>query len=68
MKHNVGMLDRGIRILLGLALLAVFFRADGPARWVGLVGLVPLVTAAAGWCPLYGLLGLSTCPATHQHS
>ena len=66
MKHNVGMLDRGIRILVGLALLAVFFMADGPARWVGLVGLVPLGTAAAGWCPLYALLGLSTCPAQQQ--
>ena len=67
MKHNVGMLDRGIRILVGLALLAVFFLADGPARWIGLIGIVPLGTAAMGWCPLYAVFGLSTCPAG-QHS
>lgn len=67
MKHNVGMLDRGIRILVGLALLAVFFMADGPARWIGLIGIVPLGTAAMGWCPLYAVFGLSTCPAG-QHS
>jgi len=66
-KHNVGMLDRGIRILVGLALLAVFFMADGPARWIGLIGIVPLGTAAMGWCPLYAVFGLSTCPAG-QHS
>ena len=67
MKHNVGMLDRGIRILVGLALLAVFFMADGPARWIGLIGIVSLGTAAMGWCPLYAVFGLSTCPAG-QHS
>ena len=66
MKHNVGMLDRGIRILVGLALLAVFFMADGPARWIGLIGIVPLGTAAMGWCPLYAVFGLSTCPAGHH--
>jgi hypothetical protein len=60
------MLDRGVRIVLGLALLAVFFTASGPARWLGLVGLVPLVTAAAGYCPLYALLGISTCPVAES--
>ena len=59
MKRNVGSMDRGIRVIAGLAIVAagVYFKS-----WWGLVGLVPLLTATLGWCPLYQPLGLSTCP------
>ena len=62
MTRNVGTIDRVIRIVLGIALLAMVVIADAPWRWIGLVGIVPLLTALAGTCPLYSLLGLSTCP------
>jgi hypothetical protein len=63
---NIGSVDRVIRIVLGLALLSLLALAEGKARWWGLVGLVPLLTAFAGTCPLYGLLGVSTRSADHK--
>jgi len=63
LKPNVGSIDRLIRVALGLALLAFFFLGEGSLRWAGLIGLVPLITAVVGTCPLYALLGVSTCPA-----
>ena len=58
MKVNVGSLDRITRIVLGLAIIGagVYFES-----WFGLIGVVPLVTASLGWCPLYLPFGLSTC-------
>jgi len=61
MNENIGTIDRIVRVVVGLALLSLLFAIDGPARWVGLIGAVPLFTAAVGICPLYSLLGLSTC-------
>lgn len=63
MKANVGGIDRILRIVAGLALLTLFFTAEGTLKYVGLVGVVPLLTGLARFCPLYTLLGLSTCPA-----
>ncbi len=59
MKANVGGIDRILRIALGLALLgaAAYFKS----YW-GLIGLVPLLTGILSFCPLYPLIGLSTCP------
>jgi hypothetical protein len=57
---NEGTLDRSIRIVLGLALLSLTL--VGPKSMLGLIGIVPLVTGAVGFCPLYKVLGLSTCP------
>ena len=62
MTPNVGSADRMIRIVLGLALLSLLVVIEGNARWLGLIGLVPIVTAFVRWCPAYRLLGLSTCP------
>ena len=57
-RLNVGNLDRALRILIGLALiaLAVFGKIGA---W-GYIGIVPLLTGAVAMCPLYSLLGLST--------
>jgi hypothetical protein len=60
MKTNEGTLDRALRVGLGVALLALVF--VGPRSLWGLVGLVPLLTGLVGFCPLYRLLGISTCP------
>ena len=64
MRKNVGSIDRGIRALAGLALLAVFFTGTvaGTLGIISLVmGIVLIGTAAIGWCPPYSLLGISTC-------
>lgn len=62
-KTNVGGIDRVLRIVLGLALLAGFFlNADATYRWAYLIGVVPLLTGLMGSCPAYSLLGLNTCP------
>lgn len=59
-KNNVGNLDRIIRVAVGLGLLAIVF--VGPKTPFGWLGLMPLATAALGTCPLYSILGVSTCP------
>ena len=61
MKINEGGLDRGLRVLVGLGVLALAF--VGPKTPWAYIGLVPLLTGLVGYCPLYSLLGLNTCPA-----
>ena len=58
--RNEGALDRTLRVLLGLSLLALVF--VGPKTPWGWAGLVPLLTGAVGFCPLYRIVGLNTCP------
>lgn len=60
MKANVGGIDRALRIVLGLVLLSLV--VVGPKTLWGLVGLVPLATGLMRFCPVYPLLGISTCP------
>ena len=57
MNLNVGSADRVIRIVVGVAICAAGWYYHS---WWGLIGLVPIVTAAIGWCPAYLPLGLST--------
>jgi hypothetical protein len=61
MGTNIGAVDRVIRVVLGIGLLSLVF--IGPHTPWGWVGLIPLATAAIGWCPAYTLLGLKTCKA-----
>jgi len=61
MKANVGGIDKALRIIGGIVLLALFFVLEGNARWLGLIGLVPLLTGLIGWCPAYALIGVKTC-------
>ena len=56
---NVGPVDRFIRALIGTAALSLVF--FGPQTPWGYLGLIPLLTAAIGWCPLYSVLGINTC-------
>ena len=60
MKANVGGIDRILRALVGVALIAL--AATHVIGVWGYIGVVPLLTAAIGLCPAYTLLGLSTCP------
>lgn len=59
MPANVGNLDRLLRILVGLALIACVF--VGPHTPWGWVGLVPLLTGLVRFCPAYTLLGFNSC-------
>jgi uncharacterized membrane-anchored protein len=61
MNHNVGRVDRALRITAGVVLLSAVVFLNGDARWFGLIGLVPLLTGIVGNCPLYSLLGIDTC-------
>jgi hypothetical protein len=60
MKTNVGSIDRIARMLIGLLLITL--AAMGTIGMWGWIGIVPLATAAFSVCPLYSILGLSTCP------
>jgi Protein of unknown function (DUF2892) len=58
MECNVGNTDRNIRFILAIAIgaLGIYYQS-----WWGLIGLVPLLTGAFTFCPLYKLLGMNTC-------
>lgn len=61
MNKNVGSADKIFRIVVGLALIA--FAVFGPAtgyNWLGWIGIIPLLTAFVGICPLYSILGIKT--------
>lgn len=60
---NEGSLDRLVRIVIGLALVAVALGyMPGVAKNVwGWIGVIPLATGLIGWCPLYTVLGVNTC-------
>ena len=59
---NVGSTDKVIRYIIGVALLSVLFIIPGNLKFLGLIGLVPILTAAFNFCPLYAILGIKTCP------
>ena len=58
MKQNVGGIDRVLRIVVGLALVGWGVATQ---NWWGAIGIVPLFTAAIGWCPAYLPFGIKTC-------
>ena len=64
MTTNVGTADRLFRIILGVALICFAIPIGFPQtgwNWVGWIGVIPFLTALAGNCPAYSLLGISTC-------
>ena len=64
MTVNIGIVDRSIRAIVGVALLALV--VIGPGSLWGLIGLIPLATAAMGNCPAYSLIGISTCKTSNR--
>lgn len=60
MNANVGTLDRIVRIIIGLALISQVF--VGLHTLWGWIGVLPLATGLMGWCGLYTVLGIRTCP------
>lgn len=59
MQANVGGIDKTIRIIAGVVLVAL--AATGVIGWWGWLGVVPLLTGSLNFCPLYPLLGINTC-------
>ena len=62
MKINVGSADKVLRVVAGVVIIAcgIAFKS-----WWGVIGVIPLATAFVGFCPLYSLLGVSTCKVKH---
>ena len=65
MSANVGSIDRILRVIIGRVMIAyaipIGFSSTG-WNWVGWIGVIPLATAAFGFCPLYTIFGMNTCP------
>ncbi len=64
MSCNVGTVDRVIRVIVGVVLIGLAL--VGPKTPWGWIGVIPLVTGLIGYCPLYSLLGIRTCPAKQE--
>ena len=63
MNKNIGPLDRILRIILGIVLIAYALQLGMPAtgwNWVGWIGIIPILTALFSFCPLYRLIGVNT--------
>jgi len=58
MKANVGTIDKAVRAVLGIALIAWALMGGPVWAWIG---VIPLATAVFSWCPLYMLVGMNTC-------
>ena len=63
MKTNVGGIDKIIRILAGVALIACALMGGPVWAWIG---VVPLATGLLGWCPAYTLFGMNSCPLSKK--
>jgi hypothetical protein len=62
MQCNVGHpVDKTLRVLIGIGLLSLFYFLEGNLRWLGLIGIIPILTVVFGWCPGWALLGINTC-------
>lgn len=61
MRTNEGNVDRVLRVVVGAGVLSLAF--IGPQTSWAYLGVIPLLTGLVGYCPVYALFGISTCPA-----
>jgi Inner membrane protein YgaP-like, transmembrane domain len=62
MEKNVGHpVDKAARVIIGLVLLSLVVLLEGNLRWIGLIGIIPILTVIFGWCPGWAVLGINTC-------
>jgi hypothetical protein len=69
MAKNVGAMERGIRLLIGISLLglAFFHVVDGALAIVAYaVGAIALVTGLVQYCPAWSIFGINTCRMAHK--
>ena len=62
MKPNIGKVERIVRVVVGVGILALAF--VGPRTPWAYLGILPLLSGLVGWCPPYALLGISTVRST----
>ena len=68
MRHNVcSPVERSARVLIGLAFCSLLFLLEGPAAWLGLLGVALILTAVVRYCPVSYRAGFNTC-RVHRHS
>ncbi len=60
MKKNVGGVDKIVRLIAAVIIFALYFVLPENLKWVSLLGVVPMVTAFMGFCPLYPLFKINT--------
>ncbi|MDM8561748.1 DUF2892 domain-containing protein [Candidatus Marithioploca araucensis] len=58
MKANIGIVDKALRAIIGLAIITAGFYFQ---TWWGAIGVIPLLTAMIGYCPAYSIIGFSSC-------
>jgi hypothetical protein len=71
MKTNIGVIDRSLRLVIGALLVAWALPVGFPPmeyNWIGWIGVLPIVTALVGYCPLYGFLDLTTNGRPRLHA
>ncbi|MEI6572590.1 MAG: DUF2892 domain-containing protein [Alphaproteobacteria bacterium] len=71
MKTNIGVIDRSLRLIIGALLVAWALPVGFPPmnyNWIGWVGILPVITALVGYCPLYGFLDLTTNGRPRLHA
>lgn len=61
MIKNIGSTEKIVRVILGITILAFGLIYNS---WLGLIGLIPIVTASISYCPLWSLFGISTAKKT----
>lgn len=66
LKNNVHSIDRALRLIVGAVLIALVF--VGPKTPFGWVGAILIATGLAGTCPIYSIIGVSTCPLKNSKS
>ena len=65
MKQNINNTEGWIRIVIGVIILSLGYAFES---WWGLIGLIPLITGLLGRCPLYSVLGISTCKTSSNQA
>ncbi len=65
MQANVGSTEKIIRFIIGFAIIGAGFYYES---WWGAIGLIPLITASIGYCPLWSVFGINTCKVSPKHS
>lgn len=68
MRHNVcSQTDKVARVVIGVVLFGLFFLEGGWA-YLGLIGLIPIITVIAGYCPISQIIGVNTCKVEEHQS
>ncbi|MGE5330033.1 MAG: DUF2892 domain-containing protein [Deltaproteobacteria bacterium] len=57
---NIGIFERILRIVGGMLIFSLYFVLQGNIRYIGLIGLIPIITGSIGTCPIYAVLGINS--------